>query len=138
MIPQQTVDIVFAALCTWREARGEVEASKLGVLCVLRNRFRARWIDDDTYQDVCEHPWQFSGMTAKGDPNLSKWPASREGSWLDCLRLAELVVLDRVEDSTGGAVFYHDISIPAAPHAWGPVAETLRVGRLVFYRGISG
>jgi len=135
MITQQRIDIVFAALCAWREAQGEVEAGKIAVLCVIRNRVRKNWIHDSNFQDVCCHPWQFSAMTARGDPNLIKWPDSKDLAWLDCIRLAELIVTDRISDQTGGSEFYHDASISGPPAGWGSVEEQARIGRLVFYRG---
>lgn len=131
---QKEVDIVIAALCCWREARGETTAAKTAQLCCVRNRVKAHWINDWNFQDVCEHPWQFSGMTAKGDPNLSVWPKSTDPTWKECLMLADDVVNERRDDPTGGAVFYHDVSIPTAPAVWGKVTETMQVGRLVFYR----
>jgi hypothetical protein len=135
-LPQLTIDIFFAALTCWREARGETHTTKGCVLSVIRNRVKARWIHDTTYQDVCVHPHQFSGLTQPGDPNLSKFPSSTEGAWLDCLDLAQQVVNDTYPDDTNGAVFYHDISMSGPPSVWGPVTQCYTSGRIIFYREI--
>ncbi len=137
MIPQRDIDIIFCALCLWREARGELESVRIGAACVIRNRVRVSWIGDNNYQDVVTHPWQFSGLTAKGDPNLSKFPASNEGAWINCLTVADSIVRDQIADVTGGAVFYHDISIPGPPEAWGEVIQTAQLGRIKFYRPVD-
>ncbi len=135
MIKQREVDAVFAALCLWKEARGEPLAAKVAQVWVQRNRVEAHWIHDECYQDVASHPYQFSGMTAPGDPNLAKLPESSDLAWRACLAVVEMVMVATPEqDSTQGAVFYHDISIPGAPAAWGPVVRTNQLGRLVFYK----
>ena len=132
---QQTIDVVFAALCCWREARGEGFTAKVAQIWCQRNRVQAHWIHDNTYQDVACHPHQFSGLTQPGDPNLVKFPESSDPSWKDCVRAAEgIIITDLYDDSTKGAVYYHDISISGAPAVWGPVTKTVQVGRLVFYK----
>jgi N-acetylmuramoyl-L-alanine amidase len=136
MTSQQDIDIIITALTLYREARGELEAVRIGVACVIRNRVHARWISDQTYQDVCVHPWQFSGMTAPGDPNLIKWPRSPDGAWLGCLAVAEGIVKEQTADTVAGAVFYHDISLPGPPDGWGQVLLVAQLGRIKFYRGI--
>lgn len=130
---EEAVRIVFAAICIWREARGEDFVAKTGVAWVIRNRaLRGGWWGKDE-QEVVTKPWQFSGMTAKGDPNLWKWPLPIERSWRECLEVAEEVAGEGLEDPTGGAVYYHDVSIPGAPPAWGQVKFHVQLGRLKFY-----
>ncbi len=138
MVKQREVDAVFASLCCYREARGEPLAVKIAQLWVLRNRVEAHWIKDETYQDVAAHPHQFSGMTAPGDPNLVQWPRSDNLSWRSCLAVAETVMTTQPDqDSTGGAVYYHDMSLPGAPSAWGPVIKTVQIGKLIFYKPVK-
>ena len=127
------VRIVFAAICIWREARGEDFVAKAGVAWVIRNRaIRGGWWGSDE-QEVVTKPWQFSAMTATKDPNLVKWPASQSRSWKECLEVASGVACESLSDPTHGAVYYHDISIPEAPAAWGQVKYHVRLGRLKFY-----
>jgi N-acetylmuramoyl-L-alanine amidase len=131
---QRSIDIVFAALCCWREARGCSDAERLAQLCVIRNRVHAGWLGDYTYQDAVCHPWQFSGLTAKGDANLVKFPKSEDRHWIRILELAEEVVSGRAVDPTGGAVFYFSKPLTAPPAAWGNVKHCVDVGELHFYR----
>ena len=137
MIDQKTIDVIFAALCCWREARGEPFEVKVAQIWCQRNRVEAHWIHDNTYQDVACHPHQFSGLTQPGDPNLVKFPESSDHSWQDCILVAEGVTVNNsYPDPTQHAVFYHDVSIKEAPAVWGPVTRSVQVGRLVFYRAV--
>jgi spore germination cell wall hydrolase CwlJ-like protein len=133
MSDQSAVDIVMAALTCWREARGEPFSAKVGQLWVMKNRAQRHWMHDSTVQDVAIRKWQFSAMTAPGDPNLVKWPGSADPSWIECLMVADQVLSGQIDDPTGGAVFYHDVSIQGPPPAWGTVVETIRLGKLIFY-----
>jgi hypothetical protein len=133
------IEVVFLALCLWREARGETIETKYAVAHVVKNRVDCKWGKQDNFQDVVTAPWQFSGMTATNDPNTSKFPKKGEKSWEDCIHVAKSIVGMRNSythriDPTGGAVFYHDISIPAPPKAWGNVVESFRSGRIRFYK----
>lgn len=131
---QKSLDIFFAALCCWREARGEDFKTKCAIIGVMQNRADMKWAGRSTVQDIVCQPWQFSGMTAKGDPNLVKFPKAGDQAWKDCLDAAESILGDGGIDLSRGAVFYHDVSIPGPPTAWGPVEKTVQLGRIVFYR----
>ena len=73
-------------------------------------------------------------MTAKGDPNLVKFPKSDDPLWNLILQLADEVVSDQIEDTTGGAVFYFSAPITEPPHAWGNVTKTADIGALHFFK----
>jgi hypothetical protein len=135
---QFVVNVVFLALCVWREARGEDIPTKIAIAHVVKNRVDREWGRQKTFQDVVTAPWQFSGMSAIGDPNLIQYPKSYDQTWKDSLEIAHSLVpmqgLDTSKsDPTGGAVFYHDSSIEHPPSAWGDVVETYRSGRVTFY-----
>lgn len=135
---QSDIDIFFAALCCWREDRGGSPEERLGQLCVIRNRVRADWLKDNTYQDVVEHPYQFSAMSDPGDPNLIKNPRSTDPAWLSILPLAEQVILGQQADITSGAVFYYSDPLTQPPHGWGPVVHSCDIGKLHFFQSPFG
>jgi hypothetical protein len=136
---QKVMDIIFIALTLWREARGEKPEVKYAISHVIKNRLDRKWGKQTTFMDICTAPWQFSGMSATGDPNLSKFPKAKDAIWGECIEIAESIWAVKDSDTslldpTNGAVFYHDKSIPKAPGAWGKVEETLVRGRIKFYK----
>lgn len=129
MLVAEAYESVLAALCLWREARGEPREAKRGVLWVIRNRAqdaRARWPSHPI--DVILQRAQFSSFTL-GDPNAVKFPRPDDPSWLECCA----VVDDPGEDPTGGANHYHSLSAPDA--VWWAQGETpiAHLGHLWFY-----
>jgi hypothetical protein len=74
---------------------------------VIVNRMAKRGTDATT---ECLRPWQFSSMTAKGDPQLSLGPDATNGpswaSWLTALSLVQEVANLNLPDITGGATLY--------------------------------
>ena len=77
--------------------------------------------------------WQFSSLTAPGDSNLVRWPATTDKSWQDSLLQAETALLGLIKNPVSGADSYYDISIK--PPAWtaAPARKVKQIGRLVFY-----
>lgn len=149
MWTQRESDIFMLAITLWRESRGEMTMWKTqrAIGWVVRHRVESTWDHRNTYQDVCDEPWQFSSLTAPGDPNLVKWPKSDDVIWRGCLAVAETVIPgcappcqivwepeQDVSDPVPGAVFYHDARLPAPPAAWGPVTLVATIGNLSFYR----
>lgn len=130
-----TYDELVAALCIWREARGEPYSVKAAVGAVLVNRMRdaaSRW--PKVLHRVVLQPKQFSSFSA-GDPNSTKFPLTGTGldwvAFLDCQRAVgdALVGIDPVE----GANHYYDVSIPEP--SWADPAKYVKtVGKLRFYR----
>jgi N-acetylmuramoyl-L-alanine amidase len=135
--PENAVDIVMTALCCWREARGESFNAKIAQVCVVRNRLYRKWGGCASALEIVTKPWQFSAMTAPGDSNLVKWPKPSDPYWLDSLKVAEYVLVEYAPDPTGGAVFYHDVSIEGPPAAWGNVKLTEQIGKLKFYKDVK-
>lgn len=135
---KQQIDLTFLALTVWREASGELFEGKLAVAWSIMNRVRnPGWWGNDVLSVVFKK-WQYSSMTAKGDPNLIRWPMSpTDESWLDCQKAAEKAYDAQGDDPTHGAVNYYDDSI--APPSWatsGQFALTVEIGKLNFYRKV--
>ncbi|MFH1739488.1 MAG: cell wall hydrolase [bacterium] len=132
---KESVNIIFLALLIWREARGESVGVKIAVAWVVRNRVNKPAWWGRSWMGVIFKPWQFSGLTATGDPNLSKWPHETEPAWLDSLEAAERVYNGTVDDPTNDATYYHDHSI-TKPTSWGnTIRPTVKIGKIQFYRG---
>ena len=142
-IPDKTLSfaqqhpVTLLAMCIWGEARGDSEAAKLGVGCVVRNRVNRNWAHNNTYTQVILQPYQFDCFL-KSDPNASKIldPLRTESTavWDSCYYAALRVMLPGViQDVTNGAVFYYSSPVQAAPAAWGTVWFTGQLGDTHFY-----
>ncbi|MFH1741390.1 MAG: cell wall hydrolase [bacterium] len=132
---KDSANIIFLALTIWREASGETVGVKEGVGCVIRNRVTHPGWWGKTWMEVVFKKWQFSAMTAPGDPNLTRWPKEKAQDWIDCLEVAEDVYRNLTLDPTGGATYYHDQSI-TKPETWGEsIQPTVKIGKIQFYRG---
>ena len=135
---KDSTNVVLMALTIWREARGESFDARTGVAFVIRNRVQKPCWWGKTWLQVCFRRWQFSGVTATGDPNLIKWPREDNiadwKSWEDCYLIADKVYRGNLSDPTCGATHYHDTSIDL-PAAWGGnMQATTSIGRLRFYK----
>ena len=127
-------DLVFTALCLFREARGEAYQTKLGVAWVVRNRVERR---KRPAMEIVTAPWQFSGLTAPGDPNLVKFPKRSDAAWRECLSVVDQVFGETPgKDPTLGSDHYLDISIPDEKlPTWADSSKfTVKLGRIKFYR----
>jgi spore germination cell wall hydrolase CwlJ-like protein len=134
----QLSDFQLLCLCVWREARGEEYDGQRGVAWVIRNRtLHPGWWGKD-WKSVILHPWQFSSFNAS-DPNNVKWPLDAgDLSYDSCVSAAAGAYTGVGDDPTAGACWYHDASM-GWPAGWGDEGlyqETLKVGRLTFYRSI--
>lgn len=123
--------IAVAALCIWREARGEPYGSKVAIARVLKERARdPRW--PNTLDAIALQPLQFSSFNS-GDPNAVRFPMRGTAEWRafeECWR----AVLDEAPSPVDGANHYHDISIK--PPAWTAKMRRLgQIGKLIFYKG---
>lgn len=112
----RTQDVVVLALTAWRENRGGGGVGMRSVMNVILNRMAQRktsaWVE-------CLRPWQFSSMTAHGDPELGLWPADEDAEWILALDLAETAARGQLYDATGGATLYY------APHGIGEMGKTI-------------
>lgn len=113
MTPTHT-DYAVLALCLWREARGQGQAGMTAVGCVVRNRVQRH---NSSFYTECTKKWQFSSISAPGDPQLGLWPAASDLIWGAAQILASNLIDGHVDDITNGATLYYDDSI-AFPASW--------------------
>lgn len=140
-------DYFMMALCLWREARGEGRPGQVAVGCVVRNRTLR---NHSTFYEEVVKPWQFSSITAKGDPQLSLYPLPMDAQWQQCSTLAQSIVNGEVQDVTGGATLYWNpkaidpgktfVTLAGQtvrfPKTWDAdkVQETVQIGAHIFLR----
>ena len=130
-----------AALCIWREARGQSLAVKNAIWHVIQNRTQdaqRRW--PRTISGVIQQHMQFSSMTAAGDPNLVAWPVEPipgvDGSedwkaYLDCQTVVESPLN---ADPTAGANMYESEPADKPPYWVKDATLTLDLVNTRFYR----
>lgn len=119
------------ALTAWREARGEDSEGMRAVLHVILNRLNLRrWGDAD---HLIESKWQFSSMTAPGDPMLVQWPDSPDPVFAKALELANLIYTGKDVDPTGGATHYFNPRV-VLPTWAASMKKTATIGHHIFYK----
>jgi spore germination cell wall hydrolase CwlJ-like protein len=119
-----------AALCAWREARGEGIDGMRAVLHVVANRASGRNL---SWAQVVYQRLQFSSMTYGQDPQLGNVPASPDAQFDTCLQYAAAIAAGTDPDLTGGATNYFANSI--AKPAWAAgMTETAVIGNQTFYK----
>ncbi len=125
-------DIFMLSLCLYREARGDGYNGMVAVGCVVRNRVNKR---GSTYYAEVVRPWQFSSITAHGDPQLCLYPAEADTSWIEAQTIAAKVCDGSITDTTGGATLYYANSIPF-PASWNKavLTATVTVGNQFFFK----
>lgn len=125
-----------AALCIWREARGEPYEGKLGVAYTMLNRVAKQSWFGKTLLEVVTKPWQYSSMTDPRDPQLSRYPGSSDPAWQECIRALQ-AAQSGAPDPTNGAVNYFDATLDNDPPKWatdGSLVPAVSIGRLRFYK----
>ena len=126
---------ILMALDIWREASNQNAQAWNGIMHVILNRVaNSRWWGHDIVS-VITHRWQFSGMTATGDSNLTRWPQVNDPQFLAILNMIENFDLmeSGVQDQTLGAVFYFSPPLTEPPTVWGKVKFTRKFGDISFY-----
>lgn len=123
------------ALVIWREAEGEPYEGKIGVGSVIRNRVHATHCED-TWDDVIERKWQFSSMTAPGDPTLVKWPHDGDQSWIDSMNVAQGIFDGTIADNTGGATLYANLHVCSPKWDFAKLAQSTAIGDHTFFREV--
>jgi spore germination cell wall hydrolase CwlJ-like protein len=106
-------ELALLALVAWREARGEGEAGLIAVCWAIRNRVEHPKWWGDSYSTVIVKPWQFSSMTAPGDPMLLKWPVQPDEVFGQCLEIADGVIHGTIPNPIGEADSYYATTIKA-------------------------
>ena len=118
-------------LTIWREASGEGREGMIAVAWVIRNRMTKRAL---SAASVCLQPYQFSSMTAKGDPGMTRFVTPEEGaSAREAFDVWMGVLKGTIADPTGGADFYFNPSVvkPAWASAY---TKTCSINHHDFYR----
>jgi len=123
-------DQVIGALTAWRENRGGGTPGMQSVINVLVNRAAKR--GTSVYAEAVRR-WQFSSMTAPGDPNLDLFPADNDPQWQQALILA-VEAATSLQDITGGATSYYALSMPKPPYWAASMTETCRIAGQVFFK----
>ena len=125
-----------AAVCIWREARGESIASKTAIWHVIQNRAadpEHRW-PRSISAVVAQHA-QFSSMTAPGDPNLIQWPTSSPSAdWNAFLDCQSVVQSPLNADPTEGSNMYHSEPAGQEPYWVKDATPTVTIGAIKFYK----
>lgn len=122
----ETYEAYLLSIVVWREARGESRPAKIAVACSILNRvIRPSWWGD-SISAVISKKWQYSSMSASGDPNLIRWPSRPDPAFEECMAVVDDVLAQRIKNPMPGADSYFDDSIP--PPKWADEAK--RVGKL--------
>jgi spore germination cell wall hydrolase CwlJ-like protein len=124
---------VLAALCLWREARGQSAAAKAAILAVIRNRVAdKRW--PNTLTGVILQPLQFSSFNS-GDPNATQMPnpknAADWAAWTECCNVVDTPL---IADPTMGATNYESCEPGKLPSWAQPSKLTVQIGPFRFYK----
>lgn len=123
-------DIAIPALCAWRENRGGGRTGMQSVVNVLWNRSKQR---NTTMAIEAVRPWQFSSMTAKGDPQLALFPAPGDPQYATAEELVTEAMAGTLPDITGGATFYYAKGV--APPKWSlEMTQTAEIANQVFFK----
>lgn len=118
-------DIDVMARTLWGEARGEGRGGMIAVAWVILNRLRdRRW--PTSIMEVCKQPWQFSCWNGLIHPNHSdanframelltprhesldrEWTGTfRDEAFVEAWAICFDILLERIEDPTGGSAHY--------------------------------
>ncbi len=134
---QEQYEVFLLALLLWREARGEDVTTKRCVAWSVRNRVEhPSWWGVD-WASVIAKKFQYSSMTAPGDPNLTRWPLPADTSWIACMHIASQVYRSAIPDPSRGATHYYDKSLDRTPPAWaagGGMIHVLDSGNFHFFK----
>jgi spore germination cell wall hydrolase CwlJ-like protein len=105
-------DINSAALCAWKEARGEGSAGMAAVLNVLKNRVGAIGFASNLH-DVIYGKNQFTSMSVPTDPEFNLHPDVSDAQYDSAADLASLIFEPPAElgsvDNTNGAHYYANL-----------------------------
>lgn len=129
---RSAVELTAFALTVWREARGEGASGMKAVACSIRNRVRRPTWWGKSFYEVVTKKWQYSAMTATGDPQLSTWPRPDDPQFDQALWICSEVMADRLDSPVPGADSYFDLSIQAPSWAT-PDKFVGQVGRMRFF-----
>lgn len=120
------------ALVVYKEARGEILQAQIAVAYSILNRVAHPGWWGSSLSAVIGKKWQYSSMTAPGDPQLGLFPKRGDGAFDQCMNVAGMVLNNQVANPVPGADSYYDTSI--APPAWAtPDSFVKQIGKLIFH-----
>ena len=128
-------DLLMGQLCAWRENRGGGHTGMQSVLNVLQNRAKR---DGTSIAFEALKKWQFSSMTAPGDPQLDRGPNTLEAvdiaTWQLAYELAMEAIEGNLEDITDGAVNYYAESMSPPPSWAASMIYTVTIASQKFFK----
>jgi N-acetylmuramoyl-L-alanine amidase len=124
-------DVACAALCAWREARGEGRDGIRAVLHVIANRAK---IHNKSWAQIVFARLQFSSMTYPEDPQLTNVPVSPDAQFADCYAIAENIQQGGDFDLTEGATSYYATSMTTPPYWAASMTKTVQIGSQIFFK----
>lgn len=119
-----------AALCAWREARGEGRDGIRCVLHVIANRAKL-W--NKSWAEIVYQKLQFSSMTYPHDPQLTLIPKEPNPEFVTCYEVADSIWNGGDFDLTQGATHYFADSI-AMPDWAKAMTFIIKIGHHSFYK----
>jgi len=119
------------ALTIWREARGEGHEGMRAVAHVIANRSAKQKTDVSA---ICTAPWQFSSMTAPGDPMLIQWPKTGDAQFEDAMIIVETIYENADADPTGGATMYANLAVCKPKWDFSKLVHTVKIGAHDFWK----
>ena len=125
-----TADLFMFALTIWRENRGGGRVGMQSCGNVILNRAARR--KTSPYEE-CVRAWQFSSITAPGDPELTIWPRLSDAQWIEAQALARNAALGNLPDITGGATSYFALSLAEPPSWAATMTKTVEIAGQAFY-----
>ena len=123
-------DVVIAALCAWKEARGEGHDGMRAVVHVIANRAQ---LQNKSWAQIVYAPLQFTSMTYRSDPQLGLVPKQPDPAFEDALNIAEYVQGGSDPDLTGGATHYFNPEL-VLPSWAATMVKTATIGHHDFYK----
>jgi len=122
-----------AALCLWREARGQSLQVLNAIWWVLQNRLDSPQFPKSLPSIILQHK-QFSSFNA-GDPNAVKFPIPDSGAdWQAFLDCQNVITNNLGGDATGGALFYESLPTQPTEGWWATLTMTTQIGPFRFYK----
>lgn len=127
-------NVIFLALCVFREARGEIYTAKLAVAyTVVTRAANPRWWGD-SIMAVLRCPDQYTSMTHEGDPNLVAWPFAADPFWADSVQAAVAALSKSVPNPAPMADSYYSGDVE--PYWAASATFVAKVGDFRFYRTV--
>ena len=130
----EILSISSGATCAFRENRGGGRSGMQSVLNVLDNRAKK---NGTTIYVEATKKWQFSSMTAPGDPQLTLYVNEDDPEWplmSLALNLAQSAWEGQLNDITDGATSYYAASMSEPPDWAASMTKTVEIEGQIFFK----